>query len=288
VRKIYLTPVGGWVLGESYVVTVNDAGAATIADSLGNVASLTTGTFDAATSTEELGTTQQWRDVSHAKARGGSFFVDRRAGASVRYDFSGSSLTWVTVTGPAYGRADLYVDGTLRGSYNNYGNRRHFGVERTVTGLGPGQHSAEVRVLGKKGDKAATDKLVAVDAFVTASGADNSPVTAQKWQRLTGPGASNGYYSLADLTGAQATITFAGPSVTLHTATGPAFGDVGLYVDGALATSADLYGPTLSFGQAVTASGLGAGQHTLVVGVLGTSNPASKGTGVVLDAVSTG
>jgi hypothetical protein len=240
------------------------------------------------THAEELSTTHAWRSVNNAKARGGSFIVERRNGASATYRFSGTNLTWVTVTGPTYGKAALYVDRTSYGTFNNYAPKRHFNIQRTVNGFGSGQHTAEVRVLGKKGAKTATDKLVAVDAFVAGDTTDASPALTQRWQRTTNNAASNGYYSIADLGGATASIDFAGPSVTLHTAVGPKFGDVGLYIDGSLAQSDDLYASTLSFGHTVTASGLGAGRHTLVVRVLGTKNAASGGTGVVLDAVSTG
>jgi hypothetical protein len=288
VRKVYLTPDDRWVLGESYTVTVNDVGAVTVADTLGNKASQTTGNFNAATSTEELGTTQTWRSVSNAKALGGSFKVDRRAGASVTYGFSGGSLTWVTNTGPTYGQAELFVDGVSRGAFNNYSAKRRFGVQRVVTGLGSGQHTAEVRVLGKKGNRAGTDQQVAVDAFVTQAGTDASPSLTQRWQRVYAASASNGYYSIGDLAKASATTTFAGASISLTTALGPKFGEVGLYVDGALETTDDLYSPSLSFGHQVTVSGLSPGQHTLEIRVLGSKNPASGGTGVVLDAVSTG
>ena len=157
--------------------------------------------------------------------------------------FSGSSLTWVTMTGPAHGKAEVYVDGTLRGTYNNYSERVRFGVERSLTGLGAGQHTVEVRALGKKGARAGTGTLVAVDGFVTASGSVVTPVVTQSWQRIDNANASNGYYSIADLAGQTATIDFRGPSVTLHTAVGPRFGDVALYVDGELARSVDLYAP---------------------------------------------
>jgi hypothetical protein len=288
VRKVYLTPDSRWVLGEGYTVTVNDVGAVTVADTLGNKASHTTGNFNAATSTGELGTTQAWRSVSNAKALGGSFKVNRRAGASVAYDFSGGSLTWVTTTGPAYGQAELFVDGVSHGAFNNYSAKRRFGVQRVVPGLGAGQHTAEVRVLGKKGNRAGTDRLVAVDAFVTRAGTDASPTLTQLWQRVYAASASNGYYSIADLARASATTTFGGTSIILTTALGPKFGQVGLYVDGALETTGDLYSPSLSFGHQVTVSGLSPGQHTLEIRVLGSKSAASGGTGVVLDAVSTG
>ena len=110
----------------------------------------------------------------------------------------------------------------------------------------------------------------------------------QSWQRTANAGASNGYYAIADLSGQTAALPFRGTSVTLHTAAGPRFGQVALYVDGQLAKTTDLYAPALAFGQQVTVTGLSDVRHTLEVRVLGTSTPASAGTGVVVDRISVG
>ncbi len=168
VRKVLLKPDEGWVLGERYRILINPSGAATVADDLGNVAAASDAAFRVQTWTEELGASYTWREVSNDKARGGSYLVERRQGASATWSFNGGSLTWVTMTGPAHGKAELYVDGTLRGTYNNYSERVRFGVERTLTGLGSGQHTVEVRPLGKKGARSGTGTLVAVDGFITA------------------------------------------------------------------------------------------------------------------------
>ncbi len=288
VRKVLLKPDAGWVLGERYRILVNPVGAATVADDLGNIAAATNSAFRVQTWTEELGATYTWRKVTNDKARGGSYLVERRQGASATWSFSGGSLTWVTMTGPALGKAELYVDDTLRGTYNNYSERVRFGVERSLTGLGAGQHVVEVRALGKKGARAGTGTLVAVDGFVTASGSDVAPVVAQTWQRTDNANASNGYYSIADLGSQTASLTFRGTAVTLHTAVGPRFGEVALFVDGELAKTVDLYAPAVAFGEQVTVSGLSDARHTLELRVLGSSAAASAGTGVVVDRISVG
>jgi hypothetical protein len=192
------------------------------------------------------------------------------------------------VTGPTYGKAEVFVDGSSQGTVNNYDARRHFGVERSYTGLGSAQHTVEIRALGKRGKRSATDKLVAVDAFVTGAGTDGSPATTERWQRLYDAGASNGYYAEADLAGASASIRFAGPTITLTTARGPKFGEVALVVDGTVEATPDLYASNVAFGHTVTLTGLGSGQHTLTIRALGSKNVSSGGTGVVVDAVSVG
>ena len=286
VRKVYLTPDEGWVLGERYRVLVNPSGSATVVDGLGNVAAAKDSAFRVQTWTEENGLSFTWRTVSNDKARGGSYLVERRPGAVAKWTFTGGSLTWVTVTGPAHGKAEVYVDGSLRGTFNNYSERTRFGVERTIKGLGAGQHTVEVRPLGKKGARAGTGTLVAVDAFVTGAGSVATPDVSQHWQRLAGAAASNGYYSVAELAGQSAQISFRGTSVTLHTAVGPRYGEVQILVDGEVRETVDLYAPTLTFGEQVTVSGLTDARHTLEVRVLGTKRAASTGTAVVVDRIS--
>ncbi|MEO8107908.1 MAG: hypothetical protein ABI720_11385 [Actinomycetes bacterium] len=288
VRTVYLAPESGWVMGGRYRVLVNPGGAATVVDDLGNVAASRDTTFRVQTWTEENGPEFTWRHVSKDKAAGGSFLVEARPGASATWTFSGGRLTWITVTGRSYGKAEVYVDGNLRGSFNNYSKRTRFGVERTLTGLGTGQHTVEVRALGKKGSKAGTGKLVAVDAFITRSGTEASPRVAQSWQRAADGSASNGYYSVAELAGQTAEMEFRGTSVTLHTATGPRFGKVELWVDGEPLKAANLYSSSVSFGEQITVSGLTDSRHTLQVRVLGERDSASAGTGVVVDRISVG
>ena len=288
VRKVYLVPDAGWVLGERYRVLVNLSGSATVVDGLGNVAAARDTSFRVQAWTEENGAAYSWRQVNKDKAAGGSYVVETRSGAAATWTFSGGRLTWVTVTGRAHGKAQVYIDGALRGAFSNYTKRTRFGVERTFNRLGSGQHTVEVRVLGKKGSRAGTGKLVVVDAFRTKSGTVATPEVGQLWQRSASGAASNGYYSVAELAGQSAEIEFRGTTVTLHTATGPRFGKVELRVDGEVVKTADLYASNVSFGEQVTASGLSDARHTLEVRVLGERAAASSGTGVVVDRISVG
>jgi hypothetical protein len=288
VRKVYLAPESGWVLGERYRVLVNPSGSKTVVDDLGNVAAAHDSSFRVQTWTEENGAAFTWRRVNTDRAAGGSYLVEARSGASALWAFSGGRLTWVAVTGRAHGKAEVYIDGSLHGTFNNYTKRTRYGVEHTFTKLGPGQHTIEVRALGKKGARAGTGRLVAVDAFRTRSGTDASPDLDQRWQRSADSAASNGYYAVAELAGQGADIEFRGTSVTLHTATGPSFGKVELLVDGEVVKTSDLYAPALSFGEQVTASGLSDARHTLQVRVLGERAAAATGTGVVVDRITIG
>lgn len=287
VRKVFVTPDEGWVVGERYRVLVNPAGAATVTDSLGNVGEAVDTAFRQQTNVTEVWPNYTWRSVPHAKARGGSYVVERRPGASASWRFTGSSVTWLTVAGPAHGKAEVSIDGTLRGTVNNYRERMRFDVEHTFGQLGSGPHTIEVAALGKKGARAGNGTLVAIDGFVTAAGVEGSPALQDvRWQRVQNAGALGGAYAVAELAGETAVTDFRGTSVTLQTAEGPRFGQVALYVDGQLRTSADLYAPALAFGRTVTVSGLSDQRHTLEVRVLGARDAASLGTAVVVDGIS--
>ena len=62
-------------------------------------------------------------------------------------------------------------------------------------------------------------------------------------------------------------------------------GKAGIYVDGVLKATVDLYSTTTKARQVVFAAALGAGAHTVQVKVLGTKNASSKGKRVDLDAI---
>ena len=71
------------------------------------------------------------------------------------------------MTGPRYGRAEIWVDGTLRRRLDLSATTKTFGVARTVGGLADRAHSVRVVVLGLPG-KAGTGTAVAIDGWSVA------------------------------------------------------------------------------------------------------------------------
>jgi hypothetical protein len=55
----------------------------------------------------------RWATTSSSSAWGGKARYATAAGASVSFRFTGSSMAWVTTTGPTRGNARVYVNGTL-------------------------------------------------------------------------------------------------------------------------------------------------------------------------------
>src|SRR6185436_15650341 len=82
----------------------------------------------------------------------------------VEEDSSAISYAWRTVSN----------DGVAKGTFDQYAARAAFGVARTFDGLGSGEHSITIRVLGRARGRA-TDTQVVVDAFRAGSTLVSNP-----------------------------------------------------------------------------------------------------------------
>ena len=111
-------------------------------------------------------------------------------------------------------------------------------------------------------------------------------LTKVAWQGASNASASGGTYTVADLKAESMKVKVRGTSVTIKSARGPAYGKAGVYVDGELKKTVDLYAKKLSLGYKLTVTGLTDAVHTVQVKVLGSKNKRSKGTGIVVDGVS--
>jgi hypothetical protein len=284
VRRVVLTPTAALVPGEHYVASVN-ANAGRVIDLVGNAAAASTAAFRGALAQQETSPAAHatWRRVTAASALGGSYLVERRAGASVTWSFTGTSLTWYTMTGPSYGRAAVYIDGTWKTSVNNYAASAHARVARTVTGLRAGAHRLVIRVAGVKGSTKGKDTLVAVDGFRVGATTWATPSVTASWQSVPTSGASGGHYVRDNLAGASLSFAFRGTGVTWLTATGPTMGRAAVYVDGTLVRTVDGYAAATHYRVGRSLTGLADKRHVVKVVVLGTRAARSKGTDVVVD-----
>ena len=109
----------------------------------------------------------RWAPQTAPSAAGGRFVVSGVAGARASFRFRGSAVTITTATGPGYGRAEIWVDGTLRRRLDLSAAATTFGVTRSVGGLADLVHSVRVVVLGLPG-KAGTGTAVAIDGWSVA------------------------------------------------------------------------------------------------------------------------
>ena len=104
-----------------------------------------------------------WVGLSDPAASGGSYRTSATTGAQVRVTFNGSSISWITATGPTSGRADVVIDGVDQGVVDLYSPSQSWRVPNTYH-VGAGQHALQVTALGTH-SSAATGSSVAVDAF---------------------------------------------------------------------------------------------------------------------------
>jgi hypothetical protein len=105
-----------------------------------------------------------WRAVAARAASGGSYRLSKSPRARLTFAFTGSRISWVTATGPAYGRARVVIDGAGH-TVDLYRPRHHWRVNVSFTRLGPGTHHITVIPLGRK-DRASASANVVFDAFV--------------------------------------------------------------------------------------------------------------------------
>lgn len=99
----------------------------------------------------------------------------RRSGvksASVTFTFTGNSIAWLTARGPNFGKAQLWLDGANRGTFDLYQANAEYQVPICFTALGNTQHTIQIMPLGKK-HKESSGKAIVVDGF-------RGPVTAQE------------------------------------------------------------------------------------------------------------
>jgi GH25 family lysozyme M1 (1,4-beta-N-acetylmuramidase) len=282
VRRVELQPREPMTPGLEHRIVVSPAGAA-IRDRAGNAAPTTTTDLTAPLGFEEsdLPAIQRWRHVGDRDALGGSFAVERLAGATFSTDFRGSSVSWLSVVGRTFGKAEVVVDGRSFGVVDLYSERRRTAVARTVEGLGGGAHTIEIRALGRARAKA-TNTFVAVDGFRTREGTVGSP-SGGGWAPVDDPSASAGRYAVTALEGAEVRVRFRGTGLDWVTVTGRAGGRAEVVVDGEVVRTVDLYSSTRTYGVVERIDGLPRGVHTVRIVATGTARRLSRGTTVAID-----
>lgn len=286
VKLLEVVATGGFVPGQHYSLVLNPVGATpAIQDAAGLALASTTESFRGPLTVQQTdpAAVASWQAVSTSKASGGNYVQAHLAGATASYSFTGSSVTWLTETGPNMGYATVSIDGAKVATVDNYSKTSAYRVSRAVTGLASGAHMLRITVSGKKGSTAATDSQVAVDGFVVGGVTQQQTAATYGWSPVAASKASGGSYAQDDLAGASVSMTFRGTGVTWWTVDGPTMGKANLYVDGHLVGSYDGYASSVVYGKSHSVSKLADGLHTVTVKVLGTHRTGAKGSRVAVD-----
>jgi len=284
-NSVLLKPASRLVPGQRYVVYVASA-----TDYAGNMLTPAFVPFRALTAIQENSPAVQygWRGVRTSAAYGGIFVQERLGGATVSYPFTGTGLTWYTITGPDQGKADVFVDGVLKATVSNYATRTTYRVPRSVGGLSNAAHTLKIVVRGQKGATAATNTLVSVDAVKVGATLVTNPALAYAWKKLGAAAASAGAYTLADLAQSTVQMQFRGTSVTWYTVGGRNHGRAQVWIDGVLKATVDNYAATTTYNVRRPFGGLTDGLHTVKIVVLGQRRTGATGTTVALDRLMIG
>jgi GH25 family lysozyme M1 (1,4-beta-N-acetylmuramidase) len=285
VVKATLTPSSALIPGQYYTAQVDPSGASPkVSDVDSNAVALTTQSFRGVTSQQETtpAAAYKWRTVSNANAYNGSYNDEHLGGAEASFPFTGTTVTWYTVTGPSQGLAYVYIDGVLKGSYNQYASSAHYKVARTFSGLTAAAHTIRIVVRGVKGSSAGTGTYVSIDAIAVGATVTGSPSLQVLWRTSSSSSASGGKYANTDLP-SSATFVFRGTGVDWYTMFGPDQGKAQMWVDGVLKATYDNYASSRSFGVRRSIRSLTDSVHTLKIVVLGQKRTASSGKLISVD-----
>lgn len=275
VRTMLVTPRAAVTTGEYYTLDLNPTGAPRITDITGNHLLHTTTSFRATTVSQEEFGTYLWRNVTDRGALGGSYVEARNAGDAATFLFSGPGIvTWYATTGPASGRARVYVDGVYRGTYDLWSSTKRYKVPVSSQTVGNGWHTLKIEATGTR-RSGATDSLVSVDGTRVDASLFSSPPLSFAWRRI---GNSGGSWVLNDAGRQGARFRFRGTGVDWYTVAGPGYGKAAVYIDGAYKGTFDQYAATNKLGVRRSFRGLANKVHLMEIVVL-----APRGRFVAVD-----
>jgi hypothetical protein len=108
-----------------------------------------------------------WQSAAPEYASNGSLRQANTSASRASFQFSGASVGWATTFGPNRGKAEVWLDGVKVRTVDLYApltSYRKLAV--VINGVAGGNHTFEVRVLGKK-NPLSSGTRVDVDAFAT-------------------------------------------------------------------------------------------------------------------------
>jgi hypothetical protein len=233
---------------------------------------------------------------------GGGYVYSRWAGTRLDAKFTGDSISWIGPKQPAYGMADVYIDGVLAASnvdcYAAAPGTLSATIWQSAT-LADGPHTISIRLTGAK-NAASTGNVVVVDRFEVTGAApagggnriDDTaalPGSTGTWITAANPTYYNQTYRYSRWVGAALTATFNGTRVAWIGPKTPNYGMAEVWIDDVMVATVDQYKPNLAaqgWREVVWESGLLApGAHTVQIRPTGTMNPASTAANIVIDAL---
>jgi hypothetical protein len=110
----------------------------------------------------------KWKTVKNESASGGSFALTKSSGASVTVNFTGTQIDWFAKVGPAYGKAQVTVDGGVPIMVDLYSGDELWRQRVWTSGrMDVGPHTVKIKWTGTKNPES-TDTYINVDGFEIA------------------------------------------------------------------------------------------------------------------------
>jgi hypothetical protein len=219
---------------------------------------------------------------------------------SARFSFSGTGARWIGFSDEWSGIANVYVDGVLQAAVDTYSSKAKYQVvQYTITGLGSGPHTLDIRGTGQH-NASALSAWIWADAFeYTPANANSAGGETLTWTRLDENNPSvqfSGDWAINsnpnDIAGSahltlvnSVTFTFSGAGARWVGLRDQWSGIANVSVDGVPRGSVDTYSATTTY-QAVqyAITGLAPGTHTLKIQATGQQNPKAQSAWIWVDA----
>jgi hypothetical protein len=242
----------------------------------------------------DLSYTGTWRALSQQASSGGAI-AHASGAAAASLSFVGSSVTWYGWKAPTAGIAEVYIDGKLHATVDNYASYiQPKTALHHAAGLGPGVHTIEIRSTGTK-NPAATGKTIHLDYLeVGVAGPGTYEETALNveysgtWKPQASGSSSGNAINYAPGV-ATASLTFEGGNINWYTWKSATAGIADVYLDGVLQARIDNYSASTQYKvRAFTAQNLAPGTHTIEIRATGTKNGLATGRNVHLDSFVVG
>jgi hypothetical protein len=215
-------------------------------------------------------------------------------GNYVEYTFYGQAIEWIGDRYSTYGKADVYLDGSLvSADVDLYApEKRYWQNLYSNLNLSLGFHTLKIVVDGTK-NPASSGYNVNIDYLAYAispvrvyDDAETGAITYNgTWSTFTDTGDYGSTEHNGNITSNSAQLSFTGTGVQWIGAKYNSYGKANIYVDGVLKVNGiDQYSSTKQYQQVLyQITGLSSGAHTIKVEVAGTKNASSSGFYVNVD-----
>ena len=231
----------------------------------------------------------------------GTYVYGRWADTALKASFTGSKIRWCGPKQPAYGKADVWVDGVYRATVDCYAPADSATSSTVIwesPDLADGPHTLEIRLTGAK-NEASSNYIVVIDKLEVEGGAPGPTATRVSEQGSHAAfigtwvtGANTTYtdstYAYSRWSGPVYKAYFSGTKVAWIGPKTNTYGYAKVYIDGAYMATVDCYAPAATTGwryKIWESAELTPGTHTIEIRPTGTKRAASLNTIVVVDSL---